>query len=318
MLAIMTQIQEEFIRFKVAKKSISTLFIGGGTPSCIAPSAYAKFFDFVLPYMKEGAEITSEANPNSADKSWLEGMLALGVNRISFGVQSFDAEKLHFLNRAHTATQAKEAIMMAKELGFSHISLDLIYGTALDTKALLEKDITSTFSLPIDHLSAYALTLEENTPFFKKPELAVDDESLAFWLVERIKEKFPQYEISNFGTNPSLHNLGYWQYKNYIGVGSGAIGFLNDRRFYTQHDVQAYIQNPLDIKHEALSEEDIKSEKILLGLRSKVGFAQSILTKNELENAQYLVEAKKLRHHDKHFYNDNFFLADELTLFILS
>jgi oxygen-independent coproporphyrinogen-3 oxidase len=318
MKALLVQLKEELVRFDVQKEEIETLFIGGGTPSCLEPSAYVDFFDMIKPFMAKDTEITSEANPNSADKSWLEGMYALGVNRLSFGVQSFHHDKLAFLNRAHTPTQAQEAIQLADKIGFKNLSLDLIYGCSLDTKANLQEDLNIAFSLPINHLSAYSLTIEENTPFFQTPQVSQDDEEMAFWFTKKIQERFKQYEISNFGTPPSLHNSGYWRYHDYIGVGSGAIGFLKNRRFYTQKDVQAYIQNPLKIEVENLSAKDIQSEKVLLGLRSDIGIFEDDLEKSTIKNAHFLVSQKKLRYHDKTFYNDNFFLADALALYVLS
>ncbi len=317
MHAIMIQLEHEFQRFNVTKNSIETLFIGGGTPSCVEPDEYKPFFDFLTPFLAQDAEVTTEANPNSATYRWLEGMYDLGVNRVSFGVQSFNEEKLKRLNRNHTPTDAINAINNAQKIGFKNISLDLIYGTDIDTKELLMHDLEIAFSLPINHISAYSLTIEEGTKFFDTPEVSKDDEFTAFWFVEEIEKRgFPSYEISNFGTYESTHNHGYWEYKDYMGIGSGAVGFLTSRRFYTQSDVHAYIENPLNITEELLTQEDIKNEKILLGLRSNVGFSQILLSDDELIRAQHLIEEKKLSYHDKRYYNNNFFLADELTLYI--
>ena len=319
MYAIMIELKEKLLHFGAGKKSIETLFIGGGTPSCIPAKAYAPFFTFLAPYLKEDAEITTEANPNSATRTWLEGMFQLGVNRVSFGVQSFHKEKLAFLNRNHTPTQAIEAIQNAHQIGFTNLSLDLIYGTSMDNHTLLEHDLEIASSLPINHLSAYSLTIEEHTPFSASPEVAIDDEERAFWFVREIEKRgFPAYEISNFGYPHSQHNKGYWEYKDYIGVGSGSVGFLKDRRFYSQSDVEAYIKNPTDTTTEHLNPQDIKQEKILLGLRSVVGFEKALLSDEELQRAQHLIEADKLSYHDRRFFNPNFFLADELTLYLLS
>jgi len=317
MQAIMIQLENEFQRFNVTKNSIETLFIGGGTPSCIEPEKYKAFFDFVSPYLIQDPEITTEANPNSAKKSWLEGMFDLGVNRVSFGVQSFNEEKLERLNRNHTPQHAIDAIQNAHKIGFENISLDLIYGTDIDSRELLTYDIEKAFTLPINHISAYSLTIEEGTKFFDTPEVSKDDEDIAFWFVKEIEKRgLPSYEISNFGTYQSKHNKGYWEYKDYLGIGSGAVGFLKNRRFYTENDLHNYIHNPLEIKEERLNQEDIKNEKILLGLRSNVGFSELLLSEAELQRAQHLIEEQKLTYHDRRYYNKNFFLADELTLYI--
>lgn len=316
--ALKTQISHELQRFKVEKNSIETLFIGGGTPSTVSPQLYAPIFALLQPFLKQNAEITSEANPNSATRAWLEGMQKLGVNRISFGVQSFDADKLKALNRAHDPKQAIEAVRQAHALGFEHLSLDLIYNYKGDTQALLLHDIDTAFSLPIDHISAYELTIEEGTAFSSTPEVRQENENLAFFVSEAIEKRgFKAYEISNFGIYQSKHNQGYWELKNYIGAGAGAVGFLNDRRFYPTKSIESYISNPTNIYEEILTKDDILTEKIFLGLRSATGIEKSILSSHMLKNAMLLCEEKKLTQTDTHVYNDNFFLADELSLYIL-
>ncbi|WP_373072405.1 radical SAM family heme chaperone HemW [Sulfurimonas sp.] len=317
--ALLVQLEYEFKRFNTKKNSIKTLFIGGGTPSTISPKLYTPLFEKIKPYLAKDAEITSEANPNSATYEWLEGMMFLGVNRLSFGVQSFSDEKLKLLNRAHNSKQAKEAIIMAKEIGFEHISLDLIYATDGDSKELLQNDIDEAFKLPIDHLSAYALTIEEGTAFETKPQMSKEDLELTSWLFNEIKKYgFDQYEISNFGTYKSKHNLGYWEYKDYIGLGCGAVGKKDNKRFYPSSDIESYIKNPLDIQTETLSEDDIKIEKIFLGLRSIVGVNKNILDEHELSRAKILVDEKKLILKNDIFYNHDYLLSDEIALFLTS
>jgi oxygen-independent coproporphyrinogen-3 oxidase len=316
MQALSVQLDHELKRFKATEGSIETIFIGGGTPSTVKPELYRALFDTLRPYIKEGAEITSEANPNSATTKWLEGMSALGVNRISFGVQSFDNGKLKKLGRAHNADDAASALLRAEKAGFKHLSLDLIYGVDNDTKELLAHDLQEAFKLPIDHLSAYALTIEEGTPFAATPGVANEKLALTEWFLESVKERFATYEISNFGEYRSKHNLGYWEYKDYIGLGSGAVGFLKNERFYPTGNVQAYIDNPLNIQSELLSEASIKTEKIFLGLRSVVGVDETILSLKEQNNAQLLVREKKLIYREGRFYNEDYLLSDELALFI--
>jgi oxygen-independent coproporphyrinogen-3 oxidase len=222
------------------------------------------------------------------------------------------------LNRAHTPQQAKNAISFAKELGFEHLSLDLIYNYQGDNKALLLNDIEEAFSLPIDHISAYELTIESGTKFSSTPEVRQENEALAFFVTKEIEKRgFKAYEISNFGIYQSRHNKGYWELKNYIGAGAGAVGFLNDRRFYPQTDIDAYSADPLLITEELLTPDELLTEKIFLGLRSTVGIQKALLTDKMLQKADILCEKNKLEHDDTHYYNKNFFLSDELALFIL-
>jgi oxygen-independent coproporphyrinogen-3 oxidase len=317
--ALIKQLNFELKRFNTKKKSINSLFLGGGTPSTISPELYKPLFQMISPYLSQDAEITSEVNPNSATKKWLEGMKELGVNRLSFGVQSFNDEKLELLNRAHNSKQAKEAIKQANKIGFKNISLDIIYATYGDTKELLLDDLTEAFKLPINHLSAYALTIEDGTAFESKPQMSKETLKHTSWLFEEINAYgFEQYEISNFGSYKSKHNLGYWKYMDYIGLGSGAVGKRNNQRFYPTTDIDKYIKNPLNIQTETLSEDDIKIEKIFLGLRCIIGVEKSILSNDELKRVKILVDEEKLFVKNDIFYNYDYLLADEIALFITS
>lgn len=319
MAALQTQLAFELERFNATKHSIESVFIGGGTPSTVSPKLYAPIFELITPYLAPSCEITTEANPNSATFEWLEGMFGLGVNRVSFGVQSFDAKKLKALNRAHDPQTAINAVQNAAKVGFANISLDLIYATAFDTKALLENDLETAFSLPINHLSAYALTIEEGTVFENKKEMSLEELSLTEWIFDAIKTKgFLQYEISNFGNYKSLHNLGYWHYKEYIGAGAGAVGRHDMLRLYPTPNIEEYIANPLNITQEELLAEDVRFEKIFLGFRSCVGVAKEVLSSQELERAGYLLEEQKLEFRDETFYNSNYLLADEIALYLTS
>ena len=317
MQALLVQLHFELQHFNVTKGSVETLFIGGGTPSTVSPELYEPLFQLLRPYLRESAEITSEANPNSATKEWLQGMYDLGVNRISFGVQSFNEKKLKLLNRAHTPQMAKEALSHAAKVGYKNLSLDLIYATLGDTKELLQNDIQEAFSLPINHLSAYALTIEEGTAFEKKPQMAKEQLELTEWIFQTIQKKgFEQYEISNFGSYRSQHNLGYWEYKDYIGLGAGAVGKLHNKRFYPNPDIESYIKSPLKIRIEELNEEDMRIEKIFLGFRSAVGVEKNLLNDEEKIKAAILEDEKKVIFKEGKFYNPNYLLADELALFL--
>jgi len=316
MHALSVQLTYELERFSVSETNIiDTVFIGGGTPSTVDPILYTEIFNTFRPFLAPNAEITSEANPNSATFEWLKGMRQLGVNRISFGIQSFNDEKLKILGRAHNTAHALNAISNAQKIGFKHLSVDLIYGVSGDTKALLQNDITQAFSLPIDHISLYSLTIEEHTAFEKTPEIAREELALTKWLFEKIASQgFEQYEISNFGKSKSAHNLGYWEGENYIGLGAGAVGFLDNCRFYPSVDIDYYIEHPLEISEEPLDKQALLSEKLFLGFRSCIGVDERILSKNQFKTAQLLCDENMLQHHNGRFFNSNFLLADEIAL----
>lgn len=293
---------------------IDTLFIGGGTPSVVGVKFYEEFFSLLK--FSQNAEITSEANPNSASKIWLENMRNLGLNRISFGAQSFNEKKLKFLGRIHGQKEIFKAVENAKNVGFDNINLDLIYGTKFDTKKNLEFECENLRNLPINHISAYALTLENNTPFFDKKTYQNTSVKNAKFMIESIKNLgFKQYEISNFG-KICEHNLSYWKGENYHGFGAFAVGFDGACRKMGAKSINEYIKNPFAKNIENLSQEDLHLERLFLGLRSIVGVDKSELSSKELEKAQILVSANKLRFEKSRFFNNDYLLSDEIALYL--
>jgi oxygen-independent coproporphyrinogen-3 oxidase len=318
--AILKQFESEEKRFDISKKSITSFFIGGGTPSTFSPSLLSFFMKRVTPYLISNAEITIEANPNSATLEWLLGMRELGFNRISFGVQSFNNEKLRFLGRVHNPKQALEAVENAWKVGFKNISIDLIYNTKCDNKKLLFEDITTAAALPINHLSAYSLTIEKNTKFYKMQNAQKESLYLAKYAINLLKSNgFSWYEISNFSRGyECFHNKGYWQHDDYIGIGCGAVGFCKNRRFYPSCNLEEYVKNPSSGKVENLSDEELLFERIFLSLRSNIGLEIAKLPFDMVKKADILLNEKKGVMKNGRFYNINFFLADEMALFLTS
>lgn len=321
MKVLKKQLKYELAKNLKDNEKLETVFIGGGTPSTIKVEEYKEVFEIIKPHLEKNCEITTECNPNSATKNWLKGMKDLGVNRVSFGVQSFNDEKLKKLNRAHNGNRAIKAIQEAKCIGFNRINCDIIYGVEGDTLESLKKDFDTIFSLPVTHISAYSLTLEEGTKFFNKTHIKIDDEELSYKIFDYLNNHgFKQYEISNFAISKeeeSKHNYGYWQHKNYLGIGAGAVGCVEKKRYYPQKGLEEYITNPTKYEIEDLSDEDIVIEKVLLGLRCSNGFNINILNEKQQEKTQELVAENKLFQNDKTIVNRNFLLADELALYIL-
>ena len=243
-------------------------------------------------------------------------MKSYGVNRVSFGAQSFFEDKLKFLGRIHDARQIYEAVASAKTAGLENINVDLIYGTKLDTKKRLEQEAQNVRNLGVSHVSAYSLTLEENTPFAGKITYAKDSPRLAKFMIDRIEEAgLKQYEISNFG-QICKHNLGYWQAKFYLALGAYAVGFWRDRRFYNASNLNAYIKNPHAKKIENLSADELNLERIFLGARSIVGIEQNSLNAEQGQRALLLKKSGKLKFKNGRYYAKNFLTADEISLFI--
>jgi len=322
MKALTYQLETELNNYvKKHNKTIETVFIGGGTPSAVKHTEYEQVFKLIQPYINDYTEITTEANPNSGTVEWLKGMYNYGVKRVSFGVQSFNDDKLKILGRAHKSNRAIKAIHDAKNVGFKAINCDIIYGVKGDTFDSLKKDFDTIESLPITHISAYSLILEKGTKFFNQHHLKIDDEELSqeiFSYLENIG--FNQYEISNFATEEkyeSKHNKGYWQHKEYLGIGAGAVGYNNKTRYYTHEDLDEYIKNPLFANTEILDENDIKMERVLLGFRTSLGIEMEIFTSKEVEKIDDLTSTQKLTITNNRLFNTNFLIADELALYIL-
>ena len=319
--AIQTQLLNDIEKFDI--KEFETVFIGGGTPSTMPVSFYEKLFNLLSPYLKHTKEITIESNPNTSIE-WLRVIKNLGINRISFGVQSFNDKKLKFLNRNHSSKLAIKTIENAKKAGFENINLDIIYATGMDSYALLKNDLEIIDSLPITHISAYSLMIEENTKWEGDFSKRKEDEELEIWFIEEIKKRFTQYEISNFG-KACLHNLGYWEGKEYLGIGAGAVGFISEKckvksekfRYYPRNNIYEYLKNPTNYEYEYLNEEDIKKEKVFLGLRSIIGFDENILNEKEKERVNILIKENKLYKKENKIFSYDFLLADALTTYII-
>ncbi len=297
-------------------EKISTIFIGGGTPSSVEAGFYSDIFEIMKPKLAKNCEITTEANPNSASLKWLLGMKEFGVNRVSFGAQSFNEKKLKLLGRIHSKNGISQAVQNAKIAKFKNINIDLMYGTKLDTKKLLLSEVENIFNLNISHVSAYSLMLEENTPFFERINLKKDSPSLAKFMIQELENiGHKQYEISNFG-KPCLHNIGYWKQKDYLGFGAYAVGTVGEKRLYSPSNLEAYIKNPFEKSVENLSKKDRLNEHIFLGLRSIVGVKNSNLNDLQRQKADILAKKNRIYIKNGRIFNKNFLLSDEIYLFL--
>ena len=237
-------------------RSVISIFFGGGTPSLFSPELIDRLLDGVrerLP-LTDNAEITLETNPGTVEHGRFDGYLAAGVNRISFGVQSFDDDKLKRLGRIHSANEAEAAIKSAQDAGYANINLDLMYALPQQTLAGALVDVERAVALKPTHISHYQLTLEPNTAFAANPPPLPDDDHA--WAMQEACEGrlaaagYGQYEISAYALpdRRCTHNLNYWRFGDYLGIGAGAHGKLSDpgtgqvhRRWKTRHP-RAYLE----------------------------------------------------------------------------
>ncbi|HEY8585784.1 MAG TPA: radical SAM family heme chaperone HemW [Rhodanobacter sp.] len=224
-------------------RPIISIFFGGGTPSLFSPELIDRLLDGVrsrLPLAPE-AEITLETNPGTVEHGRFDGYLAAGVNRISFGVQSFDDDKLHRLGRIHSAAEAEAAVKSAQDAGYTNINLDLMYALPNQLLDGALADVERALALQPSHLSHYQLTLEPNTVFAANPPPLPDDDHA--WAMQEACEArlaaagYGQYEISAYAKpgRRCAHNLNYWQFGDYLGIGAGAHGKLTDAAAGTVH-----------------------------------------------------------------------------------
>ncbi len=213
-------------------RKIKTIFFGGGTPSLFSASSIEKIIEYVDKSfgIDSNAEITLESNPSSSEKEKFKNFLKAGVNRISIGAQSFNDSHLEKLGRLHKGEDAISAVKAAKSAGFKNINIDLMHGLPQQSVNEAKNDLTIGINLGINHISWYQLTIEPNTEFYSRPPaLPCTDELAEIYdsgMTLLAKQDFKQYEVSAFTNNGkmSLHNLNYWSFGDYIGIGAGAHG----------------------------------------------------------------------------------------------
>ena len=219
-------------------RKINTIFFGGGTPSIFSSNSIDQIITATdkLIGISPNAEITIEANPGSTDKIKYDDFFSIGINRISIGVQSFQSEHLKSLGRIHSNKDAKGAILAATKAGFNNINIDLMHGLQNQNIREAKEDLKFAIDAGANHISWYQLTIEPNTEFYSKPPILPNTDELADIYDNGMtllrKKGFEQYEVSAFTSNkkPSIHNLNYWSFGDYIGIGAGAHGKITTRR----------------------------------------------------------------------------------------
>ncbi len=259
--ALIVELRARAAQMPWAGNPIRTVFFGGGTPSLFKAASLGRVLDEAgrLFGLQSGAEITAEANPGTVDADKLRGMRAAGINRISFGAQSFNPSTLRFLGRIHTAEQTVVAVEQARAAGFARLNLDLIFavpGQSLDDVA---NDIAAAAALGPEHISAYNLTFEEGTAFGaalkagRMRALPEEQQALMYAMVRRElpHRGYAMYEISNYARpgGEARHNLTYWRGESYLGIGAGAHSYAADgprgRRWWNERLPAAYIGKAL-------------------------------------------------------------------------
>ena len=279
----------EWDRPRVEGRPIQSIFLGGGTPSLFSPEAVARLLAGVwtrLPVAQD-AEVTLEANPGTVELERFRGFRQAGINRLSIGIQSFEPEKLRALGRIHGPEEALRAAQAARAAGFENFNLDLMFGLPGQTVEQALADVRTAIELGATHISAYQLTVEPNTLFHARPPKLPDDDTI--WEMQQAiqdllaENGFKQYEVSAYA-RPGFecrHNLNYWTFGDYLGIGAGAHGKITESEGIAR---LWKVKNPKDYLAKAgttgalggeqrLTPRDVTAEFMLNALRLKDGFS---------------------------------------------
>lgn len=285
-------------------RNVDTIYFGGGTPSLLTAENISKIIECiynsfnVADHQKNEIEITMEANPATVNYESLLGYRKAGVNRVSIGLQDSHDDSLLTLGRLHTAEQGIDTVYEAARAGFENISCDIMIGTKGQTKKRLMQTLKELIQLPINHISAYMLKIEDGTPYAMQnmQSLVPNDDEIAELYLQMVSylntNEFFQYEISNFAKKgfESRHNCRYWKLKPYIGIGPSAHSFV-DKRFYVPSELDLFIAE----EHQKILIEDeypdLQMERIMLGLRLAEGIPLSWLSDSQKKATECFVKA---------------------------
>ena len=302
----------EFARASSEATFVPSIFFGGGTPTLMEPRDLGRVITAIGSRfeLQNDIEITTEANPDSVTKDKLAALREAGFNRISFGMQSAVSHVLKVLDRTHNPDNVFSATSWAREVGFEEVSVDLIYGAAEESIKDWEISIDTALSLPISHISAYALIVEEGTKLgaqVKRGDVVMpdDDETADKYLLadERFSAAgFNWYELSNWSKTGSecRHNMAYWNGDNWWGAGAGAHSHIDGRRFWNVKHPVAYAQKVTESKNPVLEEEILsnaekRSEEIMLKIRLATGLDRKTLTPSENKSIESFADGGYLQ-----------------------
>lgn len=290
---LLAMVKEMELRRNFLAEPVETLYFGGGTPSLLPDEMLKELLQRTraLFSVKEGAEITLEANPDDLSLNKLKALRSAGINRLSIGIQSFHPDILRYLHRVHDAEAARRCLQESREAGFQNLSLDLIYAIPGQDLALWEETLKEALAFRPAHLSAYALTIEEKTVFGnwkKRGKLRAVSEDLAARQFERLQEiladqGYEHYEISNASLPGchALHNSNYWLQRPYLGIGPSAHSYDGSRRIINIQNNALYVKALADdrmaAETETLTSENKINEYILTRLRTRWGCDMKLL-----------------------------------------
>jgi len=296
-----------------------TIYLGGGTPTCLTSFELNELLSYLEPYTNNAKEFTIEVNPESLTLDKIELFKKYGINRISMGVESSDSNLLKLINRHHNFEDVKEKISLLKNNGIDNISIDLMYSLPTQTMKILKKTLNDFIYLDIPHVSIYSLTVEPNTVFSALNYSNLDDEveaDMYEYISKTLKNSgYIQYEVSNFSKDSyeSKHNLSYWNYEDFIGIGPGASSKVGNHRWTNTKDINKYL-NDYKSKDEdlILTLEDLAFENIMMSLRTIYGI--DINAFNEKYNVDFKKKYQKALSNKNISIKDNNVICNNLEL----
>lgn len=299
--------------------NFETIYIGGGTPSCLNSGELEYLLSMIYPLSKGVIEYTIEVNPESIDEHKLQIMKKYGVNRISMGVESSDDNLLRIMNRKYDFGLVREKVELIKSYGINNISVDLMYSLPFQTMDILRKTIDDILSLDVPHISIYSLTIEENTMFNRRgyDHLDEDTEADMYEYIEKRLLDYNHYEVSNYCRNDmySRHNLGYWNYDDFIGLGPGASSKVNNHRYTYTKNVRNYM-NKKDLLSEDiyLDKQDLEFENVMMSLRTICGLDLDLFYKRYGEDFRDVYKEAIEKNKEYLVFKDNHCICTNLEI----
>uniref|UniRef100_UPI003FEEEDB1 radical SAM family heme chaperone HemW n=1 Tax=Candidatus Ventrenecus sp. TaxID=3085654 RepID=UPI003FEEEDB1 len=308
---------------------IKTIYIGGGTPSCLSLSQIKKLLEICHNFhLSSQIEFTFECNLDDITEEILYLLKLNGVNRLSIGIQSFNEDNLYFLNRKHTLEEAEEKMALIRKLGFNNVNIDLMYALPTEDLSVLKKDLTMFLKLEPDHISTYSLMIEPHTMLYQKriKPISEDMDSLMYKTIIKTLEKkdYHHYEVSNFAKEgyESKHNLTYWNNEEYYGFGLGASGYIDDIRYTNTKSLKNYLDGFYHGEQEILSLKDAMDNELMLGFRKCEGISLEKFKRKFGKNMEdcypikSLLKNKDLKEEDGYIFipKDKFYIMNEILL----
>ncbi len=280
--------------------SVDSIYFGGGTPSLLSVQQISAILETCDKNFKlKNPEITLEYNPTRTNSEHLKNLHSVGINRLSIGTQSFSDAELKLLGRTHTAKQNLETVQNAVKAGFQNISCDLMLALPYQSEQILAETLEVLKTLPIQHVSAYLLQLEEHTEFYTNPEILnnlPDEDSSADRYLQTVytlkNAGFQQYEVSSFAKTgfESRHNLKYWKCQDYLGIGAGAHSCMKNKRFYIEKNLEKFCQDKIQQEISVSEDAGNPEEKLMLALRTIKGIPLKALSKKAQKKSEILMK----------------------------